>query len=111
MKRSVAFVFLLLVSCFLFLSCCFAQNKEELEKKKKKLEEDINFTNELLNKTKETKATSLNELETLEKQITIRAELIENINAQIAIMDKNIDKKTKVVDALQKDLNAIKSEY
>lgn len=89
----------------------FCQTKEDLENKKKKLLEDIDLTNELLNQTKESKWVSLNDLEMLEKKITIREELIRNINAQISILNKGIDKNSRVINALQRDLNTIKKEY
>lgn len=104
------FLFFILHSSFCILHS-FAQTKEELEKKKQKLLEDIDLTNELLNKTKESKWVSLNELETIEKKITIREELISNIRTQISILNKSIDKQSKIINALDRDLKAIKKEY
>lgn len=89
----------------------FAQNKQELEKKKKRLLEDIELTNKMLNTTQENKATSLNELEALEQKITIREELIQNIHSQITLLNKGIDKQTGIIGSLEKDLTVVKKEY
>ena len=50
MKRIV-----LSIVCAFVFSIGFSQTKEELKKQKLAIEKEINYTNELLNKTKENK--------------------------------------------------------
>ena len=73
--------------------------------------DDIKLTSQLLNETKRKKESSLSELETLQKQILIREELITNMTAQIRILKKNITETTEVITALENDLEQLKEEY
>ncbi len=94
-----------------FLSPALAQSKTDLEKKRKKLLQDIELTTQLLNKTKERKANSLNELVTLKKRINIRLALIENISAEISLLSENIIETNSIITSLENDLEALKKEY
>ncbi len=101
--------------CFIIsTSISFAQQKEtksELENKKRQLQKDIDYTNELLNETKKNKKRSLNQLVTLNKKIDDREKLIATINSQIAIIDKEVKEKNKHIQKLQVDINKQKAEY
>ena len=63
-------------------------DKNELEGKKKDLQEEISYTNKLLDETKKNKKLSLNQLVTLNKKISAREELISTISYEIAILNK-----------------------
>lgn len=102
----------LLLSLFvLFFVALQAQTKEELQGKKKKLLAEIEYTNDLLKKTKKSQTTSMDELVKLNKKIEARAEVINTINQEINLLDKKIEKNKKVIASLESDLSQLKEEY
>jgi septal ring factor EnvC (AmiA/AmiB activator) len=106
---------------FLFLSCLFfagsgsvfaqKQTKKDLENKKKQIQKEIDYTNQLLAETKKNKKRSLTELVALNKKISQREELIANINSQIYLLDKEIKDNNESIKGLQNDLAKLKAEY
>lgn len=89
----------------------FAQSKNELEKKKAQLQEEINYINELKKQTDRSKKLSLNQMVTLNKKINIREELIGTIGKELNNIDEQINESQSTIDALQKDLLKLKTEY
>lgn len=88
-----------------------AQSKQDLQAKKKKLQEEINYTNKLLSETEKTKKTSLNQLRQLNRQISTREELIQTMEREIALVDDSISILNLSIDTLESDLNQLKDEY
>lgn len=88
-----------------------AQNKSELEKRKKKLQKEIRLTNKLLKETRKNKDLSVDELLKLKSKINSRSNLIAAMNSEMRLVNKEIfNNKQEIVD-LEKDLIALKSEY
>jgi septal ring factor EnvC (AmiA/AmiB activator) len=88
-----------------------AQSKKELEKKKQQIQQDIENTNRLLSQTRQNKSSSLNQLVTLNKQISFRNELIQTINGEIVTVDNQIGTVSGRIDSLQKKLVELKQRY
>lgn len=93
------------------MSIAKAQDRKELENKKKNLQKDIEYTNQLLIETKNNKKLSLNQLVTLNKKINVREELIATISNEIAILNKQISQTNSSIDELRKQLQKLKDEY
>lgn len=87
------------------------QTKKDLENKKKELQNEIEYTNQLLSETKKNKKLSLNQLVTLNKKITVREELISTINSEIRVINRQINQNNESIKGLQNDLARLKSEY
>lgn len=85
--------------------------KKQLENKKKDLQEEIEYTNKLLNETKKNKKLSLNQLVTLNKKISAREELINTISYEISILNRQIRSNANSVEKLQNELKKLKSDY
>lgn len=100
-------LFLLILSA----TASFAQDKAALEKKRKQLEKDINYTQTQLQKTEATKKASLSELETLDKQIKLRKELIDNTSQEVTVYSKQINQTAKSLSQLQNELEKLRKEY
>ena len=93
-------------------SLSFAQvSKEKLQKTKKQLEDEIKYTNSLLEQTQKTKQTSLNQLIILNKQIEKRESLIETMNKEIGQMEIELEVQGIQIQKLTSELNKMKEEY
>jgi len=110
-KHIVLLLLLSLLGNFYVEQPLFAQNKKNLENKKKQLEREIEYTNQLLNETKNNKKLSLNQLVILNKKISIRQELIATINNEITTLSHQISNNKTFITALQSDLKKLKQEY
>jgi septal ring factor EnvC (AmiA/AmiB activator) len=87
------------------------QTKKDLINKKKQLQKEIEYTNELLAETKKNKKLSLNQLVTLNKKISAREELIATINTEIMVLNRQIKANNESINGLRKDLAQLKAEY
>ena len=106
-----SYLFLMLVLFFTASQTVFAQNKNELEEKKKELQKEISLTNKLLNETKKNKELTLDEVLKLKSKISLRVELISAIDQEIRFVNKQINRNQEVILSLQKDLEKLKQEY
>lgn len=101
-----------LIILFSTINLSFSQNdKSKLQENKKKIEQEIRYTNQLLNETKKDKQNSLNQLIVLKTQINKRGELITNINQEINVINGEINYTQNSVVKLNEDLLKIKAEY
>lgn len=89
----------------------FSQSKRELEKRQAQIQKDIEYTNQLLNLTKKSKSNSMNHLVTLNKKISHRHELINNISSEINIVDKEITHVATNIDSLNQSMEKLKKQY
>lgn len=101
---------------FLALFACtclqgFSQSKQALQEKKKKLQEEINYTNQLLQETEKDKKTSLNQLRQLSKKISSRESLIATMEEEVQLLNDSIQLQSNKIDSLEKDLSILKQEY
>lgn len=108
---SVRPFWVVLVFCAVIFTSGFSQTKQTLENKKKKLSEEINQINSLLNETKVGKKTSLNQLVAINKKISIREELISTIVAEIHQLNRGIKQNEKEINKLKDNLAKLKAEY
>ncbi len=115
-SSSIRPIGVLVVFCLMFFSQVISQtkplqNKQTLENKKKKLNDEINEINSLLNETKVGKKTSLNQLVAINTKITIREELINTIVAEIHQLNREIKQNEKGIAKLKENLEKLKSDY
>ncbi len=105
----------------IFFSCSFclsAQTKKELKNQKLKIEKEIIYTTELLNKTKSNKTKSLNYLKVLDAQLKSKENLVSTLNIEISLLEKQIRKTEGSILELEreiikeeKELISLKEEY
>ena len=105
MKR-LLFVFLIILTTGLQ-----AQTKEELQRQKVLLQDQIDLASELLLKTKNTKEASLSELQTLNQKIEARNKLIRTMDRQIRSIDREVMHKAKEIKKLEIRVDSLKSDY
>ncbi len=104
------FVFALL-SILLVLGQLQAQTLQELQKRKQKTLDEINYTSRLLNETDKNARITLNKLEVLNQQIGLRGRLLNDFDEQLKILQQSIDDNQFVVDCLKEDLEKIRTSY
>ncbi len=104
--KKLLFAFLLLLTTGLQ-----AQTKEELQRQKVLLQDQIDLASELLLKTKSTKEASLSELQTLNQKIEARNKLIRTMDRQIRSIDREVANKAKEIETLEARVDSLKSDY
>lgn len=105
-------IFIAIFVCFVINTALFSQtDKNKLRENKRKIEQEIQYTNKLLSETKKDKQASLNQLIILKKQISQREQLINNINQEINNLSDEIGKTEKNVEQLNQELKSLKAEY
>ena len=104
--KKLLFVFLMILNTGLQ-----AQTKEELQRQKVLLQDQIDLASELLLKTKSTKEASLSELQTLNQKIEARNKLIRTMDRQIRSIDREVTRKAKEIKDLEIRVDSLKSDY
>jgi septal ring factor EnvC (AmiA/AmiB activator) len=102
-------VVIIFLSGHLNITC--AQTKEELEQRKGKTKEEIEYTNRLLEETQQKKQNSLNRVRILNKRIQLRNQLLRSINQEISIYNEDIEHKRKLIVELENDVDIVKRQY
>lgn len=102
---------ILLIVCFLIPNISAQDKKSQLQAKKAKIEEEINYTNKLLSETKKNKQASLNQLVLLNKKISKRQELINAISNEIQLIDRKIKVTNDTIATLTENIKQLKAEY
>ena len=110
--------YIILLFGILLSFSALSQTKDELKKQKTSIEKEISYTTNLLNKTKANKSKSLSYLKVLDKQINNKERLLQTLNIEISLLNKQIQKtglsiiKTEQsILAEQENLVLLKSEY
>lgn len=107
-KQAWVLLILLIIMPVLVLG----QNKKnELQTEKKEIEKEIAYTNELLKQTSRNKQSNLNSLVVLQKKINQRERLVNNIRAEINLLENEIEKTSDSVTTLGVELKKLKEEY
>ena len=86
-----------LIALLLFASVSYGQTKEELQKQKVLLQDQIDLASTLLKQTQSNRATSLNQLQTLNQKIEARERLITTMNRQIRNIDREVKAKEQEI--------------
>lgn len=109
-KQPSNILFTFLFVCFSILGT-FAQNKADLEKQRKKLQQEIKEINEMLFKSQAKEKNLLIELNDLNKRISVRDQLIRTIDKEIKGLNEDIGENEQQVAQLEKHLDVLKKEY
>ena len=117
MRQCNVLVFFLLAICS-FKSFSQSGDKEALQDKKAKIQKEINLTNTLLQKANKEKTQSVTTLNTLNKQIQSRKDIIQALDlevkmasAQIRNLKQQIQETQQSIVTQQELLDTLKSEY
>ncbi|SIQ05642.1 murein hydrolase activator EnvC family protein [Maribacter ulvicola] len=91
----------------------FAQTSEQkaLEEKREQLQTEIRDINRLLFAEKKEKGNVLDQMEALEKKITVRQQLIRVTNQQSNLLNRQINTNIRNIGKLKTELQEVKDEY
>jgi murein hydrolase activator len=89
----------------------FAQDKTDLEKKRKETLQEIEVLNNQYNEVKKNKKESIGQLTLIQNKIRLRNEVISTINKQVKSIDGDINTSYHEMRRLQKDLDTLKMNY
>ncbi len=88
-----------------------AQSKDELERERKKIINDIENTNKYLKSTQKEKSTALNDLTALNKQVESRKKLIDNVQKELISADGLLKKNELTKDSINKAYDKLLIQY
>lgn len=86
-------------------------SREELERRKRELQKEMDEAQGLLRETKKTSKESLGQLRALRNKIDVRSRMIRNINEEINFINGDINAALRDVKTLEKDLDTLKQQY
>lgn len=111
-KTELKRILLFLLAVLLLPAGLFAQkDRAKLEQDKKKVEQEIEYTNKLLDQTRQTRQNSLNEVVILNKKIGQRQQLIATINSELRLVEDQMTQAQDSINLLENDLQNLKDEY
>jgi septal ring factor EnvC (AmiA/AmiB activator) len=108
------FIPVLLMVLVLIPAALQAQNqpsREELERRKRELQKEMDEAQALLRETKKTSKESLGQLRALRNKLDVRSRMIRNINEEINFINGDINSALRDVKTLEKDLDTLKQQY
>ena len=85
--------------------------KEQIRSEQQRIEEEIRYTNKLLERTRETRKASLDEVSMIDSKISKREELISTYHSQVRYLDQQIRQNEDSILILSGDLERLKDEY
>lgn len=104
------------ISLFLAFVMLFSQlsgqaSRSDLEKQRKKTEEQIAITKKILKETKSKKQQSLKEITALSRLIETRESLLQTISAEISLVSRDVEFKKDEIDSLNSQIDQEKKNY
>ncbi|MCD8185898.1 MAG: hypothetical protein LUD68_05425, partial [Rikenellaceae bacterium] len=87
------------------------QSVEELRQHIRTLEEDIQATTNLLQRTEADRLNNRSQLQLVLKNIGNRKEIISTLDNQIRLINREVNIKTEAVERMEQELAALKSDY
>ncbi|HPE43324.1 MAG TPA: peptidoglycan DD-metalloendopeptidase family protein [Bacteroidales bacterium] len=109
--RCLFLFFLLNISGFSGGFLFAQQNVKELEADKKRIEQEIAYTNKLLEETTQNKELTFEQLLVLRSRISKRANLLATIQKQLLQVESQISRSSREIERLEKERKALRKEY
>ena len=105
------FLYFLTLLFFSITLTSSAQNKTELQNKRDKLQKEIDEANSQLKLLSKSKTVSLAQIDALKKKISLRQQLISNINDEINNLGNEIQKTGVEIFSLETQMQKLKDDY
>jgi septal ring factor EnvC (AmiA/AmiB activator) len=105
--KSIAFIFILVLSAL----CSLAQTREELEKRRKEIQQEIQDLQRAQSEISKDKKAGLSQLKLIERKLRSRYAVIENLNDEMKMIDNTIFNDNREIYRLQRELDTLKKQY
>ena len=102
---------LILIGLFFCFSLSAQKNRSQLEQEKRNNQARIAQAEKILIETAKERKATIGQLQALQNQIRARAALIRSMNNEISFLEAEINDITSVVNAMEVDLQNLKTEY
>ena len=103
--------YIVLLAAMMVLPVWAADTVKDLQKKQKKLQEEIEQTNQMLKQTKRDESATLNKLQLLGQNIKNQKKLINTLDREITALDVEMRQLGVTRDSLQVVLSGYKADY
>lgn len=103
-------ILLLLSLMFLFISAS-AQTREELEKRRKEIQQEIASLQQAQTAISKDRKASLSDLKLIERKLRSRYAVINNLNDEMQLIDNTIFSNNREIYRLQKQLDTLRQQY
>lgn len=110
LQSHIKYLILIFILSFIYTSS-FGQTRKDLENKKKKTQQEIEYANKLLKETQKNQQISYNQLKILDKKIESRKILIGNIKDELSFINNKINENSSIIQSLESELKQLKEEY
>jgi len=107
MKKIITFSIFILI-CF---DVIVAQSRTELEERRKKTIEEINYVDKLLTVTAKEKSENIKSLSIINKKLNLRENVISGIKDEIQLLNYRVELNSLAVNMMEEDLLILKKEY
>ena len=104
-------IIILILAASLSLPCFAADSVKDLQKKQKKLQEEIEQTNKMLKQTKKDEKATMNKLQLIGQNIKNQKKLITTLDSEITALNREMRQLNTTRDSLQRVLERYKNEY
>lgn len=110
MVANLKSIFFLIVfsTCSLFV---FSQTREELEKRRKEIQQEIQELQKAQSEISKDKKAGLSQLKLIERKLKSRYAVIDNLNDEMRMIDNTIFNDNREIYRLQKELDTLKKQY
>lgn len=103
---------LMLLFCLVgLMDSGFAQTREELEKKRKEIQQEIASLQQAQAAISKDKKASLSDLKLLDRKLRSRYAVINNLNDEMRLIDNTIFSNNREIYRLQKQLDTLRQQY
>ena len=103
-------IFMVAALCMYFIGTN-AQKRKDLEERRTKTQEEIEYTNTILVETQKNRRNTIQRVRILNKRIQLRNEIINNISNEISLIEDEIGQKNLLISAMEGDLLKIREQY
>ena len=110
-QSKIYIFFLIFMSVILSSQILYSQSKEELKEKIESKRNEIESANKILEETKESRQSTLHQLTILKKRVSLRNELLEQLDQQVSNIEERIEDHQKQIDYLQDKIERLKKSY
>jgi septal ring factor EnvC (AmiA/AmiB activator) len=110
MRKAITIAFCILVATLSVVKG-FSQTREELERKRKEIQQEIASLQQAQSSISKDKKASLSQLKLIERRLKSRYAVIRNLNDEMKLIDNTIFGNNREIYRLQKQLDTLKSQY